>query len=90
MMPDLVHKFQMICLRGTYHQVIEWKPNAGYKVRVSVMVINATFNNISAITKCCIEYTLPSAGFELALVVIGTDCTGSHDHDGPKCGIYRC
>jgi hypothetical protein len=50
MMPDLVHKFQMICLRGTYHQVIEWKPNAGYKVRVSVMVINATFNNISAIT----------------------------------------
>ena len=27
---------------------------------------------------CCIEYTLPLAGFELTtLVVIGTDCTGS-------------
>ena len=30
------------------------------------------------ITKCCIEYTWPWAGFELTtLVVIGTDCTGS-------------
>ena len=30
------------------------------------------------ITKCCIEYTSPWAGFELTkLVVIGTDCTGS-------------
>ena len=30
------------------------------------------------ITQCCIEYTSPSAGFELTtLVVIGTDCIGS-------------
>ena len=30
------------------------------------------------ITYCCIEYNLPSAGFELTiLVVIGTDYTGS-------------
>ena len=30
------------------------------------------------ITKCCIEYTSPWAGFEvITLVVIGTDCTGS-------------
>ena len=30
------------------------------------------------ITHCCIEYTSPSAGFELStLVVIGTDCTYS-------------
>ena len=30
------------------------------------------------ITQCCIEYTSPSVGFELtALVLIGTDCTGS-------------
>ena len=30
------------------------------------------------ITLCCIEYTLPSMGFELTtLVVISTDCTGS-------------
>jgi hypothetical protein len=29
------------------------------------------------ITSCCIEYPLPFAGFELAmLVVIETDCTG--------------
>jgi len=28
--------------------------------------------------ECCIEYTSPSAGFELTtLVVIGTECTGS-------------
>ena len=30
------------------------------------------------ITKCCIEYTSPWAGYKLTtLVVIGTDCTGS-------------
>ena len=30
------------------------------------------------ITKCCIEYTSPCAGFEFTTsVVIGTDCTGS-------------
>ena len=28
MVPDLVYKFQMICLRGTY--VIEQKPNVGH------------------------------------------------------------
>jgi len=28
MVPDLVYKFQMICLRGTY--ITEWKPNAGH------------------------------------------------------------
>jgi len=79
-------------------------PNKGVG---GVMVFNATFNNISAITwrsvllveetrvpekttdlpevtdkldhKCCIEYTSPWTVFELiTLVVIGTDCTGSH------------
>ena len=31
------------------------------------------------ITKCCIEYTSPWAGFKLTmLVVIGTDCIGSY------------
>jgi len=37
------------------------------------------------ITKCCIEYTSPWMGFELAsLVVIDTDCQlpYDHDHDG--------
>ena len=66
------------------------------------MVFNPTFNNISVIVwrsvllveettnliTCCIEYTWPSAGFELTiLLVIGTDCTGSwiydHNHDTP-------
>ena len=27
MVPDLVYKFQMICIRGTY--VIEWTQNVG-------------------------------------------------------------
>jgi hypothetical protein len=29
------------------------------------------------ITQCCIQYISPWTGFELTLVVIGTDCTGS-------------
>jgi hypothetical protein len=30
------------------------------------------------ITYCCIEYTSPSAGFQLAILeMIGTDCTSS-------------
>jgi hypothetical protein len=51
------------------------------------MVFN-TKASINLITQCCIEHTLPYAGFELTtIVVIETDCTTSnlsydHDNDG--------
>jgi hypothetical protein len=54
-------------------------------IQVWLMMINATFNNASVTNVsrgdqfyCCIGYTSPWAGFELAtLKVIGSDCIGS-------------
>ena len=55
-----------------YHSIGGGKQSTQRKTKTSCKSLT------NFITKCCIEYTTPWAGFELKVsVVIGTDCTGN-------------